>query len=159
MFKLRKPFILLLVVLGLLIVPSAAGAAITEVFGTSVKCTTQPSGATAGQRWCPNSGAATVPVWDGTPIDVSVAFPVASGEDKNYPVVGIYHGWGGTKILPSSAAAQRWLTKGYAVFSITDRGWGSSCGGASTKLKAPPCELGYIHLMARAHEVGDVQTL
>ncbi len=106
-------------------------AAITEVFGTSVKCTTQPSGATAGQRWCPNSGAATVPVWDGTPIDVSVAFPVASGEDNNYPVVGIYHGWGGTKIRPSSAAAQRWLTHGYAVFTITDRGWGSSCGGAS----------------------------
>ena len=77
-----------------------ASATITEVFGTSVKCTTQPSGATAGQRWCPNSGAATVPVWDGTPIDVSVAFPVASGEDKNYPVVGIYHGWGGTKITP-----------------------------------------------------------
>ena len=100
-----------------------------------------------------------MPVWDGTPIDVSVAFPVATGADNNYPVVGIYHGWGGTKILPSSAAAQRWLTKGYAVFSISDRGWGSSCGGASTKLKAPPCELGYIHLMSRAYEVRDVQTL
>ena len=43
-------------------------------------------------------------VWDGTPIDVAVAFPAASGEDNNYPVVGIYHGWGGTKITPSSAA-------------------------------------------------------
>jgi len=159
MSKPRRLLVLSLVVAGLLAIPSVANATITEVFGTSVKCTTQPSGGTAGQRWCPNSGAATVPVWDGTPIDVSVAFPVASGEDKNYPVVGIYHGWGGTKILPSSATAQRWLTKGYAVFSITDRGWGSSCGGASTKLKAPPCELGYIHLMARAYEVRDVQTL
>jgi hypothetical protein len=159
MSQLRRLLVLSLVVAGLLAIPSVAGATITEVFGTSVKCTTQASGATAGQRWCPNSGAATVPVWDGTPIDVSVAFPVASGGDNNYPVVGIYHGWGGTKILPSSAAAQRWLTKGYAVFSITDRGWGSSCGGASTKLKAPPCELGYIHLMSRAYEVRDVQTL
>ncbi|HWG09548.1 MAG TPA: hypothetical protein VN672_11150 [Solirubrobacteraceae bacterium] len=156
---LRKLFALSAVVCGLLVVPSVASATITEVFGTSVKCTTQPSGATAGQRWCPNTGAATVPVWDGTPIDVSVAFPVAAGEDKNYPVVGIYHGWGGSKIAPSSATAQRWLTKGYAVFSITDRGWGSSCGGSSTKLKAPPCEKGYIHLMSRAYEVRDVQTL
>jgi hypothetical protein len=159
MSKLRRLLVLSLVVAGLLAIPAVASATITEVFGTSVKCTTQASGATAGQRWCPNSGAATVPVWDGTPIDVSVAFPVATESDKNYPVVGIYHGWGGTKITPSSSTAQRWLTKGYAVFSITDRGWGSSCGGSSTKLKAPPCELGYIHLMSRAYEVRDVQTL
>src|ERR1700720_1146543 len=97
-FGASKPFVSFVVVLGLLAVPPVAGAAISEVFGTSVKCTTQPSGASAGQRWCPSSGAATVPVWDGTPIDVSVAFPVASGSDSNYPVVGIYHGWGGTKI-------------------------------------------------------------
>ena len=111
----RKLLVLSGVILGL-VAPSAASATITEVFGT-VKCTTQRPGATAGQRWCGNSAGTTVPVWDGTPIDVSVAFPVASGEDNNYPVVGIYHGWGGTKITPSSAAAQRWLTKGYAVFS------------------------------------------
>jgi len=90
MSLLRKLLALSAVVCGLLVAPAVASATITEVFGTSVKCTTQPSGATAGQRWCPNSGAATVPVWDGTPIDVTVAFPVASGEDKNYPVVGIY---------------------------------------------------------------------
>jgi hypothetical protein len=157
-FGMRKLVVFLVVAVGSLALPSLAGASISQVFG-SVTCTTQPSGATAGQRWCPSSGAATVPVWDGTPIDVSVAFPVATEADSNYPVVGIYHGWGGTKITPSSATAQRWLTKGYAVFSITDRGWGSSCGGASTKLKAPPCELGYIHLMSRAYEVRDVQTL
>jgi hypothetical protein len=158
--SLRKLFVLSGVLLGLL-APSAASAAIGQVFG-SVTCTTQPSGATAGQRWCPSTGAATVPSFDGTPIDVAVAFPVAAGADTNYPVVGIYHGWGGTKITPSSAAAQRWLTKGYAVFSITDRGWGSSCGGPSkpvNTVKAAPCEHGYIHLMARAYEVRDVQTL
>ncbi len=88
-------------------------------------------GATAGQRWCGNSAGTTVPVWDGTPIDVSVAFPAAIGSDNNYPVVGIYHGWGGIKITPSSAAAQRWLNQGYAVFCISDRGWGSSCGTPS----------------------------
>ena len=74
--------------------------------------------------------------------------------------MGIYHGWGGSKITPSNSASQRWLKLGYAVFSISDRGWGSSCGGALHRtLKAPPCELGYIHLMARDYEVRDVQTL
>jgi hypothetical protein len=161
MSKLWKPFALFAVVLGVMVAPAAAGAAIPSVFG-SVTCTTQPTGATAGQRWCGNSANTTVASFDGTPIDVSVGFPVESGGDNNYPVVGIYHGWGGSKITPSSATAQRWLTKGYAVFSITDRGWGSSCGKPSSPantLKPPPCEHGYIHLLSRRYEVRDVQTL
>ncbi len=103
-----------------------------------------------------------MPSFDGTPIDVSVGFPPATGSDNNYPVVGIYHGWGGTKITPSSSAAQRWLKLGYAVFSITDRGWGSSCGSPSkpaNTVKAAPCEHGYIHLLSRRYEVRDAQTL
>ncbi len=161
MSKLRALLALSMVVVGVLVVPSVASAAITQVFG-SVTCTEQTAGATAGQRWCGNSGGTTVTSFDGTPIDVGVGFPVTSGADKSYPIVGIYHGWGGTKITPSSAAAQRWLTKGYAVFSISDRGWGSSCGGPSkpaNSVKAAPCEHGAIHLMSRAYEVRDVQTL
>jgi len=166
-----------LVLLGLavaalaLAIPATAGATISSVFGT-VTCTEQ-TGANAGQRWCGNSAGTTVSSFDGTPIDVSVGFPAATGEDKNYPVVGIYHGWGGTKITPSSTTAQRWLKLGYAVFSISDRGWGSSCGkpiSAAEKkskeekkedpgLKGPPCERGYIHLLSRRYEVRDVQTL
>jgi hypothetical protein len=151
----------LLVGLLLLLVPAAASAAIPSVFG-SVTCTEQTTGASAGQRWCGNSAGSTVTSFDGTPIDVAVGFPVASGSDNNYPVVGIFHGWGGTKITPSSSTAQRWLKLGYAVFSITDRGWGSSCGKPSSPantIKPAPCEHGYIHLMARAYEVRDVQTL
>jgi cephalosporin-C deacetylase-like acetyl esterase len=143
-----------------LAIPAAAGATISSVFGT-VTCTEQ-TGANAGQRWCGNSAGTTVPSFDGTPIDVAVAFPAATGEDNNYPVVGIYHGWGGSKITPSSSAAQRWLKLGYAVFSISDRGWGSSCGGPSkpaNTVKAAPCEHGYIHLLSRRYEVRDVQTL
>jgi hypothetical protein len=150
-----------LIVLGLL-APSAANASITSVFG-SVTCTTQGAGASVGQRWCGNSANTTVKTWDGeTPIDVSVAFPAETGTDKNWPVIGLYHGWGSTKIVPSSATAQRWLNLGYAVFSITDRGWGSSCGLPSkpaNSLKAPPCEKGYIHLMSRKYEVRDAQYL
>jgi acetyl esterase/lipase len=144
-----------------LLAPAGAGATITQVFG-SVSCSTQSSGATVGQRWCGNSSGTTVPSWDGTPIDVAVAFPAESGADDDYPVVGIYHGWGSTKITPSSSAAQRWLKLGYAVFSMTDRGWGASCGGPTkpaNTLKPPPCEDGYIHLMSRAYEVHDAQYL
>jgi hypothetical protein len=161
MGKLRSLFVLTGALVCLLAVPAVAGATISSVFAGSVACTEQ-TGANAGQRWCGNSAGSTVPVWDGTPIDVAVAFPVATGTDTGYPVIGIYHGWGGSKITPSSATAQRWLKLGYAVFSITDRGWGSSCGKPSSPantLKPAPCERGYIHLLSRRYEVRDVQTL
>jgi hypothetical protein len=161
MSKLLKTLVLCGVVLGVLVVPTIANAAIPSVFGT-VTCTTQGAGASEGQRWCGNAANTTVPSFDGTPIDVAVAFPPASGAENNYPVVGIYHGWGGSKITPSSATAQRWLKLGYAIFSITDRGWGSSCGKPSSPantLKPPPCEKGYIHLLSRRYEVRDAQTL
>jgi fermentation-respiration switch protein FrsA (DUF1100 family) len=145
--------VLSIVILGLL-APSAANASITSVFG-SVPCATQGS----GQRWCGTLAGTTVPSWDGTPIDVSAAFPPTSGSDNDYPVIGLYHGYGGTKILPSSSTAQRWLTQGYAVFSITDRGFGGSCGTKSAVFGTPPCEHGYVHLMSRAYEVRDVQYL
>ena len=127
MAKLWRMLVLAGVVIAVLVVPSVASATITQVFGT-VTCTTQPSGATAGQRWCGNTSNTTTTTWDGTPIDVAVGFPAEAAPDSNYPVIGLYHGWGGSKITPSSAAAQRWLAQGYAVFSMTDRGWGSSCG-------------------------------
>src|SRR3954447_4774637 len=152
-----------------LLVPAAAQAAIPQVFTNTtspVNCAVQPSGATAGQRWC-GTATATVPSWDGVPIDVSVTFPAASGTDDNYPVIGIYHGWGGSKITPSNAATQHFVNLGYAVFSITDRGWGASCGGppagqfplGNPTQKAAPCAKGYIHLMHNAFEVRDVQYL
>jgi hypothetical protein len=138
-----------------LAVPSAAEAAIPQVFtgtATPVACVVQAS----GQRFC-GTGAATVPSWDGIPLDVSVAFPPApsSGPDGPYPVIGIYHGWGGTKLALSGADAQRALTRGYAVFTMTDRGWGRSCGTAP---RAAECAgKGYIHLLSDAYEVRDAQ--
>jgi hypothetical protein len=157
----RFKLLVLACVLAGLMVPAAANASITQIFG-SISCATQPAGATAGQRWCGTGSGTTVSSFDGTPIDVAMAFPAEGSPDNNYPVVGIYHGWGGTKITPSSAAVQRWVTQGYAVFSITDRGWGSSCGSPSkpaNTVKAAPCEHGAIHLMSRKYEVRDVQTL
>ncbi|MEA2426172.1 MAG: type transport system ATP-binding protein, partial [Thermoleophilaceae bacterium] len=138
-----------------LIAPSVADAAISNVFGT-LTCTTQAS----GQRFCGPSLGSTVPSFDGTPIDVSVAFPPvpASGPDGNFPVIGLYHGYGNQKIVPSSATAQRWLTQGYAVFAIQDRGFFASCG-VLVPVKPPSCVKGYIHLLHNAYEVHDAQYL
>jgi hypothetical protein len=145
-----------------LLAPASASAEITSVFGGTVACEVRTTGKEAGQRWCGNKPGTTVRSWDHTPIDVSVGFPSGSGAAGDYPVVGIYHGWDGRKIKPSTPEAQRWLELGYAVFSITDRGMGESCGGPTTppnEIKAFPCEYGYIHLMSRAYEVRDAQYL
>ncbi len=161
-FVTRRLLVLSGVILALLL-PASASATIASVFGGTVTCTTQSAAGEEGQRWCGNTAGTTVTTWDGvTPIDVAVAFPPATGSDNDYPVVGIYPPWGSTKVLPSSAAAQRWLKLGYAVFSESNRGWGSSCGGPSkpaNTLKAPPCEKGYIHTMSREYEPRDVQYL
>ena len=160
--------------------PSTAGATISSVFnlqysGTtptnSVPCTVQ-TGANAGIRFCTGSGA-TAPrsiVWsfDKTPIDVNVAFPPdPGGSDNNYPMVMLFHGWGGTKLGLSSMT--RWTSQGYAAMSITDRGWGASCGSASVRATedallpgactASGVSKGYIRLMDDRYEVRDAQTL
>ena len=167
-FRLRLRSLACVAVLAAAVVaPSAADAAIPQVFTTTptpVTCAVQGAGASLGQRFC-GTGTARVSSFDAVPIDVSVTFPPvpASGPDGNFPVVGIFHGWGGTKITPSSAATQRWVNQGYAVFSITDRGWGQSCGVLSG-IPNPPgkpagCASGYIRLMHNAYEVRDVQYL
>jgi len=144
--------------------PALADSPTTSVFGGAVNCITRPAGdATAGQRWCEGDGnqfnVSVAPSFDGTPIDVEVAFPPApaTGPDGKFPVVGIYHGYGSSKILASDAnTAQRWLQQGYAVFSMTDRGFYGSCG-VYVPVKPPACANGYIHLMSNAYEVRDAQ--
>ena len=146
---------------------NAAAAPITSVFGGAVTCTTQPGGSpVAGQRFCQGTTApyysSPVPSFDGTPIDVAVTLPPApaSGEDGNFPVVGVYHGYGSSKILGSDATnAQRWLAQGYAVYSITDRGFWGSCGVLFGPNKPSSCDNGYIHLMSAKWEVRDAQYL
>ena len=113
-----------------LIVPSAADAAIPQVFtktATPINCTVQAN----GQRHC-GTGTAQITSWDGVPLDVAVAFP--AGGDGPFPVIGIFHGWGGTKLSLTGADVQRALGRGYAVFTMTDRGWGNSCG----RVMSPP---------------------
>ncbi len=52
---------------------------------------------------------------------------------------------------------QEWLDDGYAVFSMSDRGWGNSCGGMDPKRLQPVCAEGYNHLMDTRYEVRDAQ--
>ena len=100
----------------------------------------------------------TVPAWDGVPIDVNVAFPPepASGPDGNYPLMMMFHGYGGEKL--GLAAMQRWLDRGYATFSMTDRGFHESCGSAASQAAAAgACANGYVRLIDNRYEVRDAQ--
>ncbi len=123
--------------------------------GTPIACVAQPAPPeNAGERHC--SGIFTT--FDGAPIDINVAFPPdPGGTDGDFPIVGVFHGWGGSKLSLTSASMQQWLDKGYAVFSMSDRGWGMSCG--ATDPKRPICDSqgGYNHLMDTRFEVRDAQ--
>lgn len=155
-----------------LVAPAVAGAAVTAVFtgqgspaGTvdsqPITCAVQSGGTTDGQRWCTGSPS-LVQSFDDTPIDVNVFLPPepASGPDGDFPLVGIYHGWGGTKV--GQNGAQRWLENGYAVFTMQARGWRTSCGTAASRASVPAwgsCENGQIKLMDYRYEIRDAQYL
>ena len=98
------------------------------MFDDTIDCAVQAN----GQRFCGVGSTAQIRSWDGILLDVAVAFPPApaAGPDGPYPVLGLYHGWGGSKLDLSvpGGEGQRALARGYAVFTMTDRGWGQSCG-------------------------------
>jgi len=146
---------LCLAVLIVITFASSARATISDVLGGAVPCVVQ-SGADAGERHC--SGIFTT--FDSAPLDVNVGFPPASasGPDGDFAIIGVFHGWGGTKIALTSADMQQWLDSGYAVFSMSDRGWGNSCGAFDSKRLIPGmCTNGYNHLMDTRYEVRDAQ--
>jgi predicted acyl esterase len=135
-----------------------AGAAVPSVFGGDVACEVK-SAELNGVRHC--TGPTTT--FDGTKIDVSVILPPepASGPDGPYPLIGTYHGWGGSKIQINTRTLG-WASNGYAVFSMTTRGWGNSCGGLDPDRLLEilgKCAKGYIHLMDTRYEVRDAQYL
>jgi X-Pro dipeptidyl-peptidase (S15 family)/X-Pro dipeptidyl-peptidase C-terminal non-catalytic domain len=163
------------VLVALAVAPAAAQAEINSVFvegSESVTCA--PS--TGGIRACEG----TTHSWDGTKIDVNVFLPPEGGTEGPYPLIGDFHGWGGSKqglkaeFGPTGLSAphspvypiqevdhriQHWTEEGYAVFSMTDRGWGHSCGRFDEDLGEPECEQGFNHLMDDRYEVRDAQYL
>ena len=140
-------------VLALALAPSASAKVDTVLGG--LKCAPQPD--QGGVRQC----GGIVHSFDGAPVDVNVTLPPepSSGRDGGYPLLGIFHGWGGSKLGLGTTAP--WAKRGYAVFTMSDRGWGDSCGGQSqTRLtEAQACaQHGYNHLMDSRYEVRDAQT-
>jgi predicted acyl esterase len=132
---------------------SAQAAPPASVFGGSVPCTVQGDGVT----FCSAAPRSTVPAWDGVPIDVNVGLPSeAEFGPGPYPLVMMFHGYGGQKM--GLSAMHRWLDRGYATFSMTDRGFHESCGSvASRTAGGPACDIGYVRLIDDRYEVRDAQ--
>jgi hypothetical protein len=139
-----------------------AHATIASAFDGALTCTVDAGGV----RTC--AGVVDVPDAQATildpgtvPIDVNLFFPPApsGAPDGPWPIIGQFHGWGGSKLGRSSA--NQFLDQGYAYFSISDRGWGMSCGGMDPKRLDPTsgCRNGYNHLLDSRYEVRDVQHL
>ena len=141
----------------LVLVPSAR-ADFPTLYGGDLTCAAQSGNGDV--RLC--SGETTT--WDGkTQIDVNVVLPPtpSAGDDGPYPLIGVFHGWGGHKIGLEDARVQDWAEQGYAVFSISDRGWGESCGASDPDrlLEPEACAAGYNHLLDTRYEVRDAQYL
>lgn len=169
----RGLFAAIAVLLALVIAPAAQAAAPTEVFGTDVECEVLSP---ADGEIIECNGPTTT--WDGTKIDVNVFLPPESVGEGPFPLIGDFHGWGGakqgleTKVLaapePEKATPiseqedpriQGWAEAGYAVFSMSDRGWGLSCGAKDPDKAEPECKQGWNHLMDDRYEVRDAQYL
>lgn len=163
-----------LTLLGSLAICSPAIGAQQTVFdgvgadGTgALTCTVQNAAPVAGQRWCGSSSGQATPIsavgsFDDTPIDVSVVLPPApaSGTDGNFPVIGVFHGYGSQKYDHSNPSfIQRWVQRGYAVMTPTTRGFWGSCGVKVPNPKPAACANGFIHLLANGVEVRDMQHL
>ena len=137
-----------------------AAGAVTSVFGGAIPCTPQP--ADGNVRFCQGSNPGIATFDNATRIDVNVALPPDPTPlaDGPYPMVMIFHGWGGSKLGLSTM--KEWAQDGYAVFSMSDRGWGNSCGAMDPD-RLPPgnpaCAQGYNHLMDTRYEVRDAQYL
>jgi fermentation-respiration switch protein FrsA (DUF1100 family) len=153
----RRLCLFLVAVVAALAPAAIAEGAVTSVFGGDVPCVTRADGARVCGSTSPRS---TTKTFDGVPIDVNVALPPApaAGPDGPYPLVMLFHGYGGSKA--GFGGMQHWLDRGYAAFSMTERGFGQSCGAPAARAADPAgCARGWIRLMDTRYEVRDAQFL
>jgi hypothetical protein len=149
-----------------LLLPVSSSAAIDRIFVgpenfDDIRCQAQPN----GNRHCRAFPEVTSRVrsFDGVPVDVDVAFPPApaQGADGNYPMVGVFPGWGGSKI-GFGGSHDRWLSKGFATISMSPRGFGGTCasGALQSADQTGACsQRGYVWIMDMRKEVRDIQYL
>jgi predicted acyl esterase len=144
------------------VLPAVASAAEPTPFG-------HPCKAENGVRFCPAttgtdpaSLARRIPSFDGSPIDADVTLP-AEGQAP-FPTIVMIHGYGGSKADTESTGPSDGFDnvgiakRGYAVVSISTRGFGLSCGSSVSRTAA--CDgKGWIHLDDQRYEVHDVQYL
>ncbi len=157
----RKLAVLVVALAAMILAPAAAQAAIPSVFNGTIACNTQGPGAAEGQVWCGTGKhdqnvdvRSTVKSFDDVPIDVNVAFPDDAGGP--YPLVYMFHGYGGGKV--NFPEMNRWLSRGYAVLSQTNRGFHESCGTATSQDADPICKTkGFVRLDDTRYEVRDAQ--
>ena len=122
-------------------------------------------------RFCPGSVSTRVASFDGVPLDADVTLP--STGNGPFPTIVMLHGWGGSKtafestIGPDGDGNQTYhynnvyfAQHGYAVLNYTARGWGDSCGSASSRASDPiGCAQGWLHLADQRYEAHDTQYL
>ncbi len=166
----RKIVGVLIALIASLAVVQSANAEITSVFNGKLPCVTTPSGVRecSGPGGSPSDAPAsnkaderTVESWDGTPIDINVAFPDADKfGDGPYPMAMYFHGFGGGK-EGFGGDLKRFTDMGMAAFSMTERGFKFSCGEANAitalETAGKNCDNGFIHLMDTRYEVRDAQ--
>lgn len=129
--------------------------------------------AKADVRFCPmTSLRERVPSFDGVPIDLDVTLPARG--DGPFPTVAVLHGLTGDKSFTevddpddpkeiTSVTADYndvvFARRGYAVVTITSRGFGASCGTPRSRRPFPACRRGWLHMGDRRWEARDTQTL
>lgn len=154
----RKSLLAIAVAASVAVPAASADAAVTSVFGGAVPCTVD---ATTQQRQCSGTASTVPSPVDGVPIDVSVTLPpepAGGAADGGFPLVMVFHGYGGSKLTPSSGTVQRWVTRGFAVFSMTTRGFNASCGTAASRSANPTaCAKGHVRLIDARYEARDAQ--
>ncbi|HEY7266520.1 MAG TPA: CocE/NonD family hydrolase, partial [Solirubrobacterales bacterium] len=168
----RKLVLLVSVVAGSLLLAQSAQANIPEVFptgdpGSGIQCIVAGDGVReCGTNTSDDSSSdpttrSTSPSWDGTPIDVKVAFPAdpSPATDGDYPLIIEGHGYGGSKGDFSFSSMRHYTDRGYAVFAMTARGFHQSCGkpNAITAAAGACDDAGWIHLMDDRYEIRDAQ--
>jgi len=148
----RKLSLPAVVIAALLCLYGASAASADPTSALGVAC----SQGGDGSYECNAAPRSTAETWDGTPIDVSVALPdPATYGNGPYPLVMVFHGWGQAKL---TANLKHYTDKGYAAFTMTDRGFYESCGNTASVAADPDgCDGQYIRMMDDRYEVRDAQ--
>jgi predicted acyl esterase len=156
---------------------TAAGLTVTllGMWGTggAARAADMPLGMTCADETTADGVAVTmcsglVPSFDGMPLDVDVTVPQGSLHN-HLPLLLMVSGWGGDKTeyeAPVTAGTipltyhmnNVWYaSRGYAVVTYSNRGFGQSCGPT-----VPPigtCATGWTHVLDRRYELHDVKHL